>query len=106
MLENLKARELQEFAIRIRMESLKSIASVGVGHIGGVLSIAEILAVLYGEVLKYDPKNPKWEERDYFVLSKGHAGPALYATLAMKGFFPMDWLNTLNKPGTRLPKSC
>lgn len=103
MLEKSKERELIEFAIHIRMESLKSIASIGVGHIGGVLSIAEVLAVLYGAVLKYDPKNPLWEERDYFVLSKGHAGPGLYATLALKGFFPMEMLSTLNKPGTMLP---
>lgn len=103
MLEKSKERELIEFAIHIRMESLKSIASIGVGHVGGVLSIAEVLAVLYGAVLKYDPKNPLWEERDYFVLSKGHAGPGLYATLALKGFFPMEMLSTLNKPGTMLP---
>jgi len=56
--------------------------------------------------MKYDPKNPQWEGRDKLVCSKGHAGPALYATLALKGFFPMDWLNTLNIPGTRLPSHC
>ncbi len=103
MLEKNKERELIEFAIHIRMESLKSIASIGVGHIGGTLSIAEVLSVLYGAVLKYDAQNPKWEERDYFVLSKGHAGPGLYATLALKGFFPMEMLSTLNQPGTNLP---
>lgn len=56
--------------------------------------------------MKYDARNPHWEERDYLVLSKGHAGPALYATLALKGFFPIDQLNTLNRPGTSLPSHC
>ena len=53
--------------------------------------------------MRVDPKNPKWAERDWLVLSKGHCGPALYATLALKGYFPMDWLTTLNKPNTNLP---
>ena len=56
--------------------------------------------------MKYDPKNPKWEERDWFVCSKGHAGPAVYATLALKGFMPMSQLETLNRPGTNLPSHC
>ena len=103
ILDRHKVRELQEFAIHIRMESLKAIASVGIGHIGGSLSVAEVLAVLYGAVMKYKPEDPKWEGRDYLVLSKGHSGPALYATLAMKGFFPLELLTTLNKPGTNLP---
>ncbi|WP_417632726.1 transketolase, partial [Enterobacter hormaechei] len=60
-------------------------------------------AVLYGAVMKIDPADPDWPERDYFVLSKGHAGPALYSTLAIKGYFPIDELSTLNQNGTRLP---
>lgn len=96
-------RELQEFAVKIRMEAVKSIGSVGIGHVGGSLSVADVLAVLYGAVMRYQPENPQWEERDFLVLSKGHSGPALYATLALKGFFPMEMLNTLNKPGTNLP---
>lgn len=94
---------LQELCVRIRMETIKSIASVGIGHIGGSLSIVEVLAILYSGVMKVRPEDPKWEGRDYLVLSKGHSGPALYATLALKGFFPLDWLGTLNKPGTNLP---
>ena len=79
------------------------IVRAGSGHPGGSLSVVELLAVLYGKVMRYDPKNPKWEDRDWFVMSKGHAGPSLYATLALKGFFPMEWLKTLNRGGTDLP---
>ncbi|VED48267.1 transketolase [Raoultella terrigena] len=67
------------------------------------MSVVETLAVLYGAVMKIDPADPDWPERDYFVLSKGHAGPALYSTLAIKGYFPMEELSTLNHNGTRLP---
>lgn len=95
--------ELKEFAATIRLETVKEVAELGFGHIGGSLSVVEALAVLYGEVMKIDPKNPQWEERDLMVMSKGHAGPSVYATLALKGYFPMDWLKTLNKPGTNLP---
>jgi transketolase len=56
--------------------------------------------------MNIDPNNPDWEDRDWLVLSKGHCGPALYAALALKGYFPMDWLKTVNKPGTRLPSHC
>jgi transketolase len=99
-------KEIELFANDIRRETLKEIACLGVGHTGGTLSVAEVLAVLYGAVMKYDPHNPNWSERDRFVLSKGHAGPALYAILAMKGFIPMEWLETLNQPGTNLPSHC
>ena len=61
----------------------------GSSHIGAALSIADILAVLYGSVMKHDPKSPRWEERDRFILSKGHAGAAVYATLAESGYFPV-----------------
>jgi transketolase len=85
---------------------VKCIGARGFGHIGGALSVVDTLAVLYGRVMKVDPKQPDWPERDKLVMSKGHAGPALYATLALKGYFPMDWLKTLNQPGTRLPSHC
>ena len=98
--------ELKVFAKQIQMETVKEIASLGTGHIGGSLSIADLLAVLYGKQMKIDPKNPKWEGRDWFVCSKGHAGPAVYATLALKGFIPMEELLTLNRPGTNLPSHC
>ena len=70
------------------------------------MSIADLLSVLYGEDMKYDPQNPSWEGRDWLVCSKGHAGPAIYAALALKGFFPMEWMETLNQPGTNLPSHC
>ncbi|HHU54091.1 MAG TPA: transketolase [Clostridiaceae bacterium] len=94
---------IKRFSADIRINTIKSIHSTGSGHIGGSASIADVLAVLYGGMMRVDPKNPKWAERDWLVLSKGHCGPALYATLALKGYFPMDWLTTLNKPNTNLP---
>ena len=106
MLSKQKAEELKEFAKQIRIETIRAIESIGVGHLGGAMSVVEVLAVLYGGVMKIDPKNPGWEERDWFVLSKGHSGPALYATLALKGYFPKEELLTLNKPHTRLPSHC
>lgn len=101
-----KLKELQKFAIEIRKATLETIASLGVGHIGGALSIVDVLAVLYGDEMRYDPANPAWPERDKLVVSKGHAGPSVYATLALKGFFPRQELKTLNRPGTRLPSHC
>jgi len=94
------------FAKEIRKNTLYSIGRLGVGHIGGALSIVDLLALLYEEEMKFDPSNPLWEERDMLVLSKGHAGPALYATLALKGFFPISELDTLNQGGTNLPSHC
>jgi transketolase len=102
--------KLKTFAAQIRLETVKCIGVRGFGHIGGALSVADLLAVLYGGIdglsMKIDPKNPDWAERDKLVMSKGHAGPAVYAALALKGYFPMDWLKTLNQPGTRLPSHC
>ncbi len=72
------------------------------GHPGGSLSAAEIITALFFYKMRYDPKNPKWPERDRFILSKGHAAPALYAALALSGFFPEEELLTLRKPGSRL----
>ncbi len=95
--------KLRRFSADIRIWTIRTIAEAGFGHIGGSASIADVLAVLYGGMMKIDPENPKWEDRDWFVLSKGHCAPALYAALALKGFFPRDWLKTLNKGGTRLP---
>lgn len=99
-------KELRIFAAQIRIALLEELKARGFGHVGGSLSICDLLAVLYGKVMKYDPKNPKWEDRDKLVCSKGHAGPAIYATLALKGFFPMEDLKTLNRPGTNLPSHC
>ncbi|HPE68357.1 MAG TPA: transketolase [Thermotogota bacterium] len=97
---------LQEKATDIRCLVLESIGKLGVGHIGGSLSIVDALTVLYHEIMRLDPSNPKWEERDRFVLSKGHGGPGVYAVLADKGYFPVEWLDTLNGPDTLLPSHC
>lgn len=95
--------ELEALAAKIRINSIEAIRKVGAGHIGGSLSIADLLAVLYGKQMVYDPKNPQWEKRDRLVLSKGHAGPAWYSALSAVGFFPEEWLWTLNDGGTKLP---
>ncbi|PLS01363.1 transketolase [Neobacillus cucumis] len=96
-------QKVERFRDEIRLMTLKELQHLGFGHYGGSLSIVEALAVLYGDVMKVDPNNPNWEERDYFILSKGHGGPGLYATLALKGYFPLDVLYTLNQNGTTLP---
>ncbi len=106
MLTSDQSTQLASFAKDIRKHTLFSIGNLGVGHIGGALSIVDLLALLYGKVMQIDPANPTWEERDLLVLSKGHAGPALYATLALKGFFPVEELITLNQGGTNLPSHC
>ena len=105
-MEQAKKKELQALAVRIRLAAIDAIHSLGSGHIGGALSIADVLAVLYGGEMRIDPKNPQWPERDKLVCSKGHAGPGVYGTLAVKGYFPYEELRTLNKPGTRLPSHC
>jgi len=99
-------KDLQKFAAQIRIGTVESIKSRGFGHIGGALSICDALAVLYGSQMKFDPKNPKMPERDKLVCSKGHAGPAVYATLGLKGFFPYEDIKTLNQPGTKFPSHC
>lgn len=98
--------ELKKFATEIRIATVKEVASRGFGHLGGSLSVADALAVLYGGVMKIDPSDPTWDERDIMVMSKGHAGPAVYAALALKGYFPVQELETLNQPGTNLPSHC
>lgn len=95
--------EISQLARDIRVATLKSLTGLGFGHYGGSMSVVETLAVLYGDVMRIDPGDPDWQGRDYFVLSKGHAGPALYSILAIKGYFPQEELSTLNQNGTRLP---
>lgn len=99
-------RELELFAAEIRITLLEELKARGFGHIGGSLSVCDLLAVLYGKVMNYKTDDPKWPDRDKLVCSKGHAGPAVYATLALKGFFPVEQLATLNRPGTNLPSHC
>lgn len=106
MLSSADERKLKLFAEEIRRETLKSILHYGMGHLGGAASMTEALAVLYGKVMRYDVNNPRWDQRDRFVLSKGHAGPGLYATLALSGFFPMEELDTMNQSGSILPSHC
>lgn len=101
-----KKQFLTEKAREIRRLTLKCIGSIGIGHVGGSLSIAELLAVLYFDKMRIRPDEPDWKERDKLVLSKGHAGPALYSTLALCGYFSTELLYTLNKPGTSLPSHC
>ena len=103
---NQEERALKALAARVRIGALDAIHSLGSGHIGGSLSIADVLAALYGREMKYDPKDPTMPERDKLVCSKGHAGPAVYSVLANEGFFPYEELTTLNRPGTRLPSHC
>ena len=96
-------KKLKVLAAEIRLETLKVIHSRGFGHVGGSMDLADLMAVLYGEVMKFDPKNPRWEDRDWLVLSKGHAGPVAYATFGLMGFYPMEDAYTLNQPGTKFP---
>ncbi len=99
-------KELNIFAAQIRKAALRAMNAFHGGHVGGSMSMSDLMAALYGEVMKVDPKNPQWEERDWLVVSKGHCGPAVYGTLALMGYFPEDELDTLNKEGTRLPSHC
>ena len=98
--------ELNVIANGIRLVTLQTLANIGFGHIGGAMSIVETLAVLYGSEMRCDPSNPKWDKRDRLVMSKGHAGPALYATLCLRGYFSKDLLEELNQGGGRLPSHC
>ncbi|MCX7908128.1 MAG: transketolase [Ignavibacteria bacterium] len=98
-----KPDEFSEIARELRRDVIKSLFLAQSGHSGGSLGTADIFAVLFfGGYLRYDPKNPKWEERDRFVLSAGHICPILYSTLARAGFFPVSELATLRKLGSRL----
>lgn len=98
--------ELKKFALKIRVGIVEAIYAKGGGHIGGSLDLAELLAVLYSDFMRVRPSDPSWEERDFLICSKGHAGPALYATLALRGFFDYALLKTLNQEETTLPGHC
>ncbi|NCA91657.1 transketolase [bacterium] len=97
---------LKKQAAEIRKLTIKAMAAAGYGHIGGSMSIVDVLSVLYYGIMNIDPNNPSKFDRDRLVLSKGHCGPALYATLANKGYFPIEKLTTLNANGTSLPSHC
>ena len=98
--------DLKKISLDIRCDVLKSIGHLGVGHIGGCLSVVELLSVLYFEAMNIDPSDPKKPGRDRFICSKGHAGPAVYAALANRGYFDRKELLTLNEGGTNLPSHC
>lgn len=101
-----KLKYLQQKADEVRKVSVEMMGRIGVGHIGGVLSIIDVLTVLYYDKMKINPEKPKMKNRDRLIVSKGHAGPALYSVLATKGYFPMEEIKTLNRPGTNLPSHC
>lgn len=95
-------KNLKEIAKSIRINVIEMLSEAKSGHPGGSLSIADILTVLYFEEMNIDEKNTKWEDRDRFILSKGHAAPGLYATLAERGYFPKEELKSLRKFGSKL----
>ena len=95
-------KKLQSIATEVRVNILKMLAESGSGHPGGSLSAAEILTSLYFSKMRHDPKNPEWEERDKFVLSKGHGAPVLYTVLGLSGYFSTDHFGTLRKMGSIL----
>ena len=101
-MDNTKKTELKKIACKIRMGVIEGTHNAKSGHPGGSLSIADLLSYLYFEEMNVDPNNPKWDDRDRFVLSKGHTAPALYAALALKGFFSWDLIKTLRKPDSIL----
>ena len=101
-LEESKKKELEEVARKVRIHIVKSTNEAGSGHPGGSLSATDILTALYFEIMNHNPDEPDWPKRDRFVLSKGHAAPALYGVLAEAGYFPVEELMTLRKLGSRL----
>ncbi|MBI2039925.1 transketolase [Candidatus Microgenomates bacterium] len=94
--------KLEEKANLVRQDIIKMLLEAGSGHSAGPLGMADIFTALYFHILKHDPKNPNWDERDMLVLSNGHICPVWYATLAHAGYFPVSELKTLRKLGTRL----
>ena len=101
-MDNSRILELKRIANNIRFGIIEGVYNAGCGHPGGSLSVADVMTYLYFEEMNVDPANPKADGRDRFVLSKGHTAPALYATLAERGFFPKEELKTLRKTDSRL----
>ena len=103
---SLSLEEMSATAKKLRRHVITMIGKAGSGHPGGSLSAAEIITALYFKVLQHDPANPRWAERDRFILSKGHAAPILYAALAERGYFPREELATLRTLGSCLQGHC
>lgn len=101
-MSEISVAELERIANRLRMHVVEMTSAAGSGHPGGSLSAADFMATLYFRNLNHDPSNPSWEDRDRFVLSKGHVAPVLYAALAESGYFPVEDLVSLRKMGSRL----
>ena len=101
-MSDISVGEIQNIANRLRLNVVEMTTAAGSGHPGGSLSSADLLATLYFRIMNIDPADPYMEDRDRFVLSKGHAAPILYATLAERGYFPTDELKTLRQLGSRL----
>jgi transketolase len=101
--ETFSKERFDRLADEFRYVVTDCICRYGMGHIGGALSLVEIVITLYYRIMNVRPEDPSWEGRDRLVLSKGHAGPIVYAALAYLGFFPKKWLGTINQDGTRLP---
>jgi transketolase len=99
---SMNTREIADLAREIRLQILHTIKGAGMGHIGGDFSVTDILATLFGAVLNVDPKDPNKADRDRLILSKGHAAVALYSTLALRGFFPVEDLKTFAQPLSNL----
>ena len=94
--------DIRKYADAIRAESLKMVHRANASHIGGALSMADLLAVLYKEVLRVNSEEPDWEKRDRFILSKGHSCVGIYAALALRGFFSLEELEDYGKDGSRM----
>lgn len=97
---------LKQNALRIRAGMIREFTANKGGHIGGSLDLADVMSVVYTDFMRIKPQEPDWENRDYMIFSKGHAGPALYSTLAWKGFFPQERLENLNNSNSLLPGHC
>ena len=99
-------KTLEQNALKIRMGIIRAISSNKGGHIGGSLDLADVLSVVYTDFMRINIKDPQWGNRDFMIISKGHAGPALYSTLALKDVIDYDRLDNLNKPNSLLPGHC
>jgi len=99
---NEQTKKLDKIARQVRKNIIEMLVQAGSGHPGGALSACDIMVALYFSVMRHNPQNPQWKERDRFILSKGHSCPAMYACLARAGYFPLQELSTLRKLGSRL----